>query len=183
MAEQRAAQRPEAAPEEQRDAQRLAQRIAAWPEREQLDANEDKLTLPPSVKPPDGFVYERKCFSILGKPNLAHWNRQLRAGWRPVEAKRHPEMSPDPDAPNGWILQDGLVLCERPEAYTVRARQEERAAAARQMGIQLERIGHTGDGLAPRVTAKQGDAKLGLKQSYNLQVDPTKIPDPASVDH
>lgn len=181
MAEQRVMAR-RADTEEQRDAQR-GDRLRDWPAREAVDPTEDKLALPPSVQVPDGFVYERKRYSILGRPDLAHWNRMLRGGWRPVPAKRHPELSPDPDSPDGWIMQDGLVLCERPMAYTLQARQEERVRAAMQVGTQLERIGHTADGLAPRVTNKQGDAKLGMKQSYDLQVDPTKIPaDPAAVD-
>lgn len=174
MNEQRPEIRPEMTAEQQRDAQR-EQALRDWPAREQVDPQEDKLALPASVKAPDGFMYERKRYSILNKPDLAHWNRVQRGGWRAVPQRRHPELASDPGSPKGWIMQDGLVLCERPTAYTEEARREERARAAMQLGTQLTRIGHSGEGEAPRITAKQGDSKLGLKQTYNLQVDPAQV--------
>ena len=182
MAEQRTmARRVSDEPEDQRDAQR-GTALRDWPAREAVDDREDKLSLPPTVKEPDGFVYERKRYSILGKPDTAHWNRMLRGGWRPVPARRHPELSPDPESPDGWIMQDGLVLCERPQAYSDQARREERSKAAMQVGIQLDRIGHTAEGTAPRVARKPGDSKIGMKQTYDIQIDPAQMPDPAAVE-
>ena len=168
------ARRLDSPAEDQRDGQRTAS-IRDWPKREQVDPTEDKLALPPSVVVPDGFVYERKRYSILGKPDLAHYNRMLRGGWRPVPAKRHPEISADPDSPGDMIMQDGLVLMERPVSYNVEARREERARAAMQVGTQLTRIGHNAEGTAPRVVKDSKDSRIGIKQDYGLQVDPAQV--------
>lgn len=166
MAERVMARRVDEPPmPDQRDAQRSAP-IRDWPAREAIDPHEDKLSLPPSVKAPEGFVYERKRYSTLNQVDHAHYNRMLRAGWRPVPASRHPELTPDPASPSGAFVQDGLILMERPEAYNIAARAEERDRAAMQVATQLTRIGHTEEGQAPRVAKSSRDPRLGFKTGY-----------------
>lgn len=93
-----------------------------------LGPQRDKYHVDPA-KIPDGWSYEWRTFTVVNKENPQYQVEMQRAGWRPVPAKRHPELMP-----KGWkdavVLIDGMMLMERPRAIT-EFQQERDSRAAR----------------------------------------------------
>lgn len=81
-----------------------------------LGPHKDKYYVDPS-KIPDGWSYEWRTYTVVGKENPQYQVQMQRAGWRPVPAKRHPELMPK-DWAEGVVLIDGMMLMERPKAIT-----------------------------------------------------------------
>jgi len=99
--------------------------IRGNPDLQNGGAERDKFYAPP---PPDGWSYEWKVKSVMGKDDLDAIRRVEMSGWTPVPLSRHPELMP-----RGWsgdaIEVGGLVLMERPKVFTDEARAEEKRAA------------------------------------------------------
>lgn len=77
---------------------------------------------------PDGWSYEWKTFTVVGKENPQHMRELQRNHWRPVDARRHPELVPTGFA-GDTIIVDGMVLMERPAAITDFQKKRDQQAA------------------------------------------------------
>jgi hypothetical protein len=95
-----------------------ADRIAAewFGHLDSLGPQKDKYYVDPT-KIPDGWSYEWRTYTVVGKENPQYMVQLQRAGWRPVPSKRHPELMPK-NWTEGTILIDGMMLMERPKAIT-----------------------------------------------------------------
>ena len=73
---------------------------------------------------PDGFTYEWRNHTVIGQTFQEDTNDDYRNGWRPVPASRHPDLAGRDT--NGAIIMSGSILCERPLAFSEKARADER---------------------------------------------------------
>lgn len=76
----------------------------------------DKFYVDPRIVP-DGWSYEWKTHTILGKENPSYQVSLAHRGWEPVPRSRHPEMMPDNYTGN-TIVREGMILMERPAEIT-----------------------------------------------------------------
>lgn len=106
-----------------------AERIAAewFGHLDSLGPHKDKYYVDPT-KIPDGWSYEWRTYTVVGKENPQYQVQMQRAGWRPVPTKRHPELMPK-DWAEGVILIDGMMLMERPKAITDFQRERDKREA------------------------------------------------------
>lgn len=130
--------RPEADTEEDPRA-RAARRAAEIRDslKGSLDDGTDKYFIPPE-EIPDGWTYEWKRVSVMGKVDHNYQNSLLRMGWEPVPVSRHPDRMP-----MGWtgpIEIDGLMLMERPAELTEEARKIELRQARQQVRTKEEQL-------------------------------------------
>ena len=125
----------------------------------------------PSHLIPDGWSYEWKSQTVLGKENVAHMMHMAENGWTPVDSSRHPGFFM-PGNYTGPITRDDMILMERPSELTNEARQEDIDAAnalinyqRQQLGQQLPR-GFSGDhaGVRPRVNRSYEPADVNRPQ-------------------
>ena len=85
----------------------------------------DKYWAPP---PPDGFDYQWRLKSVMGKDEIDQIRQDELNGWEAVPLSRHPDLMPR-DWNGATIEVGGLVLMERPMLFTQEARETERRAA------------------------------------------------------
>lgn len=126
--------------EEAREQNREASRA---PEGERLYRRRTKTTDPIGVDPsiiPDGFAYEWKTESVVGKPAISHMNELKENHWAPVPAERHPHMVANPDTER-TIRRDGLVLMERPLYLSEEAAAEEYDIAMGEVQKKEQQVG------------------------------------------
>jgi hypothetical protein len=90
---------------------------------------------------PDGWSYEWKRKTLLGKEDPAHEVELARVGWEAVPAKRHPELMPA----GNWqtIERDGMILMERPKVLTDEVHAKNLRLARAQVRAKEEQLGHT----------------------------------------
>lgn len=108
----------------------------------------DKFHIPAELIP-DGMSVEWKRHTVVGKTDY-HYDRELYdQGWRPVQHSMFPGMFA-PKGAEGVIVQDDMILMERPAHLTNEARIEDynRAHAALRAGE--FRLGEAPEGTAPR---------------------------------
>ncbi len=107
-----------------------AERLAAewFGHLDSLGPQKDRYYVDPT-KIPDGWSYEWRTYTVVGKENPQYQVQLQRAGWRTVPAKRHPELMPKGYDPDGAILIDGMMLMERPKAITDFQRDRDRRDA------------------------------------------------------
>lgn len=92
---------------------------------------------------PDGWDYQWNPYSVFGEKQTNSQLTMYRNGWRPVPAERHPGTFMPLDY-KGPIINDGLILEERPMALTEEARAEERMKAQAQTRDAKAAIGLAG---------------------------------------
>lgn len=104
-------------------AEAKVRRLRGNPELSGIDR--DKYWAPP---PPDGWDYQWRLKSVMGKDEIDQIRADEINGWEAVPVSRHPDLMP-----RGWqgntIEVGGLVLMERPLVFTQEARDAERRAA------------------------------------------------------
>lgn len=105
---------------------------------------------------PRGTSYEWKRRECYGKPDSSHMNNMMANHWKPVQAADHPELAhlASDSAPDGAIMNGGLVLCARPKYLTDEARQEDYDEAQQVIGNIRQRLSDTPDGTMPRKVAR-----------------------------
>lgn len=79
----------------------------------------DLLFFPPE-KVPEGWEYRWIRKSALGSPDTNHERTQMRNGWTPVPASRHPEEARNhlcsaEEIDSNVMVRSGLILCEMPK--------------------------------------------------------------------
>jgi len=103
------------------------------------DEGTDKFYFDPAIIP-DGWSYEWRMFTVLGKEDPSYQVNLAQKGWEAVPRSRHPEMMPA-----GWqgetIVRDGQMLMERPKEITEEAKVRDRQAAREQMRAKEEQLG------------------------------------------
>lgn len=148
-----------------------ADRIAAewFGHLDSLGPHKDKYYVDPS-KIPDGWSYEWRTYTVVGKENPQYQVQMQRAGWRPVPAKRHPELMPK-DWAEGVVLIDGMMLMERPKAITDFQRERDKREADAPIKNIKDKLSGAPQGQFPRGV---GGAPAAVNTAYAPPDTPAK---------
>lgn len=103
-------------------------------------------------KVPDGWSYEWKRKTVLGKEDPSYEISLRRGGWEPVPASRHPEMMPKGHYET--IEREGMVLMERPLELTDDARRKELREARNAVRAKEQQLNESPAGTFERDSAK-----------------------------
>ena len=128
----------------------------------------DEFYIDPAIIP-DGWSYEWKRHTLLGREDPSYQVSLARAGWEAVPASRHPEMMPV-NSKMSLIERKGMILMERPMSLTNEARDVELRRARMQVRAKEQQLGSTPDGTMTRDHAR---VKPNVKKSY----EPMPIPE------
>jgi hypothetical protein len=130
-----------------------------------IDSIDEFYIDPRSV--PDGWSYEWKRHTFLGKEDPSYQVQVARGGWEPVPASRHPEMMP---TGNYTIIErKGQILMERPLSLTIEARDVELRRARNQVRAKEAQLSATPDGT---MTREHDRVKPTVKKSYTPMAIP-----------
>jgi len=111
---------------------------------------------------PDGWSYEWKRHTFLGKEDPSYQVQIARGGWEPVPASRHPEMMP---SGNYTIIErKGQVLMERPLTLTNEARDIELRRARTQVRAKEAQLSTAPDGT---MTREHDRVRPSVKKSFS----------------
>lgn len=110
---------------------------------------EDKFDLPKTLAP-DGWEYEWKTATVLGKDEVQHQLYNVQKGWEPVPANRHAGLMPV--GAQGAVTREGMVLMERPKIVNDRVRQIEYERARSQVNGQTGKLLEAQNGQFDRTT-------------------------------
>jgi hypothetical protein len=135
-----------------------------------MDEGVDNFYIDPAIIP-DGWSYEWKRLTVLGKHDPSYEVSVARRGWEPVPVSRHPEMMPENWSGNS-IERDGMILMERPLEITREAQQIERRKALGQVRQKEEQIQGAPAGANSPFPARN---KEGIRKSFSHE--PIPIPD------
>lgn len=127
-----------------------------------MDEGVDKYRIDPHMIP-DGWSYEWKRKSVLGKDDPSYQVELERKGWEPVPAARHPSYMPD-GGKYVTIERDGMVLMERPLELTIEARQIEHRKARLQVRNKEEQLNAAPQGHFER--DNKGNSMSKISKSY-----------------
>lgn len=122
----------------------------------------DQFYIPPHIIP-DGWSYEWKRHTVLGKEDPTYQVRTAHRGWEPVPRSRHPEMMPE-NFPGNTILREGQILMERPKEITDEAKAADYRKAVGQVRGKEEQLGAT----PPGTLARDADPRVrpSVKKAY-----------------
>jgi hypothetical protein len=139
-----------------------------------LDEDHDKFYIDPRIIP-DGWSYEWKRHSVMGKEDASYAVVIANRGWEPVPANRHPELMP-----RGYrgesILNEGLILCERPKEITDEVKRLDYARAVNRVRDKEAQLRGAPPGTLPR--DNKGDPLVQIKKEYEYV--PMQIPKDAA---
>jgi hypothetical protein len=135
-----------------------------------LDEGQDELSLD-NIKIPDGWSYEWKRQTCLGKGDPAYDSRLARTGWEFVPAERHAHMMPK--GHRGEIVRDGLALMERPKVITERVQKIMYDRALGAVRLKERQLNEAPDGTFQRVD-ERGRPTARVHTSHS----PVEIPVP-----
>lgn len=121
----------------------------------------DEFYIDPAIIP-EGWSYEWKRYTLLGKEDPSYQVTLARAGWEAVPASRHPEMMPV-NSSSAIIERKGNILMERPLSLTLEARDVELRRARNQVRAKEAQLGSTPDGTMTRDHAR---VKPNVKKSF-----------------
>jgi len=130
---------------------------------------EDKFYIDPRIIP-DGWSYEYRRHTILGKPDPSYEVTLAQAGWEAVPARRHPELMPV-----GWegsiIEREGMILMERPAEITAKMKALELRRAREQVGQKEEQLyGEPAGPDSPFQPDNHGKRLVKLGKSYEMPI-------------
>jgi hypothetical protein len=114
-------------------AERAAKRAAELREHWGADfsANSDRFWFDPKIVP-DGWAYEYRMLTVLGKEDPSYQVELAHAGWEPVPASRHRELMPK-GYTGQTIIKDGMQLMERPAVIVEAAKTRDYKTATQQV--------------------------------------------------
>lgn len=122
------------------------------------------------AKIPDGWSYEWKTRTVVGKEDPAYQVQLAQAGWEAVPASRHKEMMPK--GFNGECIErKGMVLMERPLEITQDAKDKELRRARLQVRSKEEQLNAAPKGQFER-SKSDGTSLAKVSKSY----EPMAIP-------
>lgn len=128
----------------------------------------DEFYIDPAIIP-DGWSYEWKRHTLLGREDPSYQVSLARAGWEAVPAKRHPEMMPL-NSTATIIERKGMILMERPQSLTNEARDVELRRARNQVRAKEQQLASTPDGTLTRDHAR---VRPNVKKSF----EPMPVPE------
>ena len=102
-------------------------------------------------KKPEGFRYNWKRFSCVGKEDREYMLYLQRQYWNPVPGSRHPECGGAGDSP---IIIEGLMLMECPEHFAAYMDSEPAQLNAEAMNTQRQKLEISTNSDMPRVVQK-----------------------------
>lgn len=119
---------------------------------------------------PDGWSYEWKTKSVMGKEDPAYAVQIARRGWEAVPATRHPSYMPG-DNTSPIIERKGMILMERPLDITEESRSIELKRARQQMRQKEAQLNAAPQGQFSRDEDPRTRAKI------NKSYEPMAIPE------
>lgn len=131
----------------------------------------DKFYIDPKMIP-DGWSYEYRMFTVLGKEDPSYQVQLRNAGWDPVPVSRHPELMPI-GYTGATILLDGMMLMERPLVITQEQKRRDQKNARDQVLAKEQQL----TGAAPPgefERSNKGDRLTSIKKSREATIP---IPD------
>lgn len=158
-----AAVEPSPKPREEDPRARAARRALELHEQATSDDDGvDKFYVDPKTIP-DGWSYEWKTFTVLGKENPSYQVAMAHKGWEAVPRSRHPQLMPI-NYQGETIEREGMVLMERPLEITQEAKARDLRIARAQVRGKEEQLGGTPNGTFERSNKDQPLVKV--KKSY-----------------
>jgi hypothetical protein len=159
------------APREEDPRTRAARRAAELREHHgSMDDGVDKFYINPAIIP-DGWSYEWKTHTVLGKENPGYQVSLAHRGWEAVPRSRHPELMPE-NYDGETILREGQILMERPLEITEEAKAIELRKARAQVRGKEEQLGMAPPGQFDR--ANKDAPLVNIKKSYESIPIPEK---------
>jgi hypothetical protein len=129
--------------------------------REQASSDDDgvdKFYIDPKMIP-DGWSYEWKTFTVLGKENPSYQVSMAHKGWEAVPRSRHPHLMPL-NYQGETIEREGMILMERPLEITQEARARDLRIARAQVRGKEEQLGGAPTGTFDRSNKDQSLVKV-----------------------
>ena len=123
-----------------------------------MDDGTDKYYIDPAIIP-DGWSYEWKTFTVLGKENPSYQVSLAHRGWEAVPRTRHPELMPD-NYRGETIERDGMILMERPKEITDEVKSLELRKARTQVRDKEVQLGAAPPGQFERGTHPNTQPKI-----------------------
>lgn len=138
-----------------------------------LDQGEDRFYINPEAIP-QGWTYEWRRHSTLGKTDPSYQVTLARSGWEPVPVSRHPEMMPV-----GWegnvIEREGMILMERPAEITERMKaMDMRNARSQVRSKEMQLNGAPAGDNSPFAPTNKGSPLVNIGKSYEAMPIPKK---------
>lgn len=133
--------------------------------REQTSSDDDgvdKFYIDPKAIP-DGWSYEWKSFTVLGKENPSYQVAMAHKGWESVPRTRHPHMMPH-NYQGETIEREGMILMERPLEITQEAKARDLRIARSQVRGKEEQLGGSAPGTFDR--DNKGQPLVNVKKSF-----------------
>jgi hypothetical protein len=122
------------------------------------DEGIDKFYIDPRMIP-DGWSYEWKTFTVLGKENPSYQVAMAHRGWEAVPRTRHPHLMPI-NYQGETIEREGMILMERPLEITQEARQRDARIARDQVRGKEAQLSGTPAGTFERDNKGESMAKV-----------------------
>jgi hypothetical protein len=135
-----------------------------------MEESTDKYYIEPRLIP-DGWSYEWKTLTVLGKENPSYQVAVAHRGWEAVPRRRHPEMMPD-NYPGNTIERDGMILMERPKEITDEVKANDYRNARQQVRAKETQLGAAPAGTFER--DNKGNQMASVKKSYEAMPIPEK---------
>jgi hypothetical protein len=104
----------------ERAARRVAELLGHSGEFDLDDDGVNEFYIDPKIIP-DGWTYEYRRLTVLGQPDPSYQVSLAMKGWESVPVSRHPELMPF-GYEGATIERRGMILMERPEQITERAK-------------------------------------------------------------
>lgn len=127
-----------------------------------LDEGSDEFFIAKSDIP-QGWDYQWKRLTLLGKEDPAYQVHLARAGWEAVPTSRHPHFMPD-GCKDYAITRKGMLLMERPLELSEQAQRNEYTKARRQVRQKEEQLATAPQGQFDR--DNKGAPLANVKRAY-----------------
>ena len=135
-----------------------------------MDEGVDKFHIDPRIIP-DGWSYEWKRLTVLGKEDPSYQVTVAQRGWEPVPRSRHPHMMPD-SYHGETIEREGMILMERPKEITDEVKAHDLRTARAQVRGKEEQLGMAPSGQFER--ENKGNSMVSVKKSFQSIPIPEK---------
>jgi len=122
----------------------------------------DKFYIDPKIIP-DGWSYEWKTFTVLGKENPSYQVAMAHKGWEAVPRSRHPELMPI-NYQGETIEREGMILMERPLEITNDAKARDLRVARAQVWGKEAQLGAAPAGTFER--DNKGESMTNVKKTF-----------------
>jgi len=111
---------------------------------------------------PSGICYQWKTETVMGMQARETLASNLKNGWSPVPAERHPELVPPPlpgYPPDTLVRRGGMILCEMPKDYVMEDYANNERRTAEITAAKEAELGATTNSLYPRFASIKTDVQ------------------------